>query len=217
MTTIEFYPSEDEFLFDLDVYETACSHWRAKADKAFAHKKAKEFPGALGRQRQRAYFDAARDLLVPVIADSPGVIRVPVPSRDIEGASARLLETAAELRLEIHRELPELAVTGEVNQLDYHGLLSQLIDLQGSYLVVSFSTHGNTAFSFFDAIMTRGYSANHPELLGHSEESVELEFSNGTTLTIDPELFTGGSVTEGRIVKFDLAGVEITIIEAPKD
>lgn len=101
--------------------------------------------------------------------------------------------------------------------LDYSELLTRLIDLQGKHLVASYSVDENLAFSFFDSQLVRGHSANGPDLLGHDAESIELEFANGTILTIDPALFAGGSWTmndNGQVLKFQLAAVHVTLIFA---
>lgn len=54
------------------------------ADRDFAHKAAAGF-GPQGRPRQRAYNDALRDLVTPLMGHPP-VMRVAVPDRD--GAAA---------------------------------------------------------------------------------------------------------------------------------
>lgn len=80
------------FAWDVSAYRSICEEWRAKGDKAFRHKQAKEFPGALGRQRQRAYFDSVRDIMAPVMSESPGVLRIAVPDRNLELGMAQLRE-----------------------------------------------------------------------------------------------------------------------------
>lgn len=88
-TTLRLYPRTVSLGFDLDEYVALVEHWRTEGDRAFAHKTAPEFPGEAGRQRQRAFLDAARDLLAPHLTRRP-VIRIPAPNRSLEGAMDRL-------------------------------------------------------------------------------------------------------------------------------
>lgn len=67
--------------FDVGHYIELCHRWSVRADRYRASKPALDFPGLAGRRRQRAYFDAVRDLAVPLV--SPWrVLRVPVPECD---------------------------------------------------------------------------------------------------------------------------------------
>lgn len=70
--------------FDLNEYRALCQQHSSRADRAFAHREAKAF-GPRGRQRQRAYNDALRDLAAPALGH-PGVIRAPAVHQD--GAAA---------------------------------------------------------------------------------------------------------------------------------
>jgi hypothetical protein len=60
-TTLDLYPPECSLNFDLDGYRNLCDRWCSKADR---YRKGKAAPGfgEAGRQRQRAYNDAQRDL-----------------------------------------------------------------------------------------------------------------------------------------------------------
>ena len=60
-TTLDLYPPECSLNFDLDGYRNLCDRWCSKADR---YRKGKAAPGfgEAGRQRQRAYNDALRDL-----------------------------------------------------------------------------------------------------------------------------------------------------------
>lgn len=89
LSTLDHYDGLD-FAWDVEEYRSICAKWRGRGDKAFRHKQAKEFPGALGRQRQRAYFDSVRDIIAPVVSESPGVLRVAVPERDLQLGLRRL-------------------------------------------------------------------------------------------------------------------------------
>lgn len=101
--------------------------------------------------------------------------------------------------------------------LEYSDLLARLIDLQGKDVVASYSVENNRVFNCFGSQFLRGHDANSPEILGHDGDSVELEFANGTTLTVDPTQFKGGSWTmndNGQVLKFQLAAVQISLIFA---
>jgi hypothetical protein len=89
LETLDLYPPETPLGFDLAGYTTLVKRWAAVGDKGFAHKAAAEFPGAAGRQRQRAYFDALRDLVAPHFGNGP-LIRIPCPDNDYDAAVARL-------------------------------------------------------------------------------------------------------------------------------
>jgi hypothetical protein len=80
LATLKLYPGDVELGYDLDRYKRLCATWRAKSDGYFRSKSARAF-GAGGRQRQRAYFDALRDIAAPAMGYPP-VIRVPAPDRD---------------------------------------------------------------------------------------------------------------------------------------
>jgi hypothetical protein len=89
LTTLRLYPPTMSLGFDIDAYLALVERWRARGDRAFAHKTAPEFPGAGGRQRQRAYLDAVRDLLAPHLTGRP-VIRIAAPDRSLKSAVATL-------------------------------------------------------------------------------------------------------------------------------
>jgi hypothetical protein len=77
LLTLELYPADTPLGFDLDSYKALCRRWRGQADRAFAHRDARGFgPGE--RQRQRAYYDALRDLATPAIGHPP-LIRIEAP------------------------------------------------------------------------------------------------------------------------------------------
>lgn len=80
LLSLSLYPQDQVLGFDLNEYRALCEQHRNKADRAFAHKDAKVF-GARGRQRQRAYNDALRDLAAPALGH-PGVIRAPALDQD---------------------------------------------------------------------------------------------------------------------------------------
>lgn len=42
----------------------------------------------------------------------------------------------------------------------------------------------------------RGHAANHPGLLNHDADSIELEFDNGVLITIDPSRFKVAAIEE---------------------
>jgi len=86
LLTLDRYPVSVPLGFDLDEYRALCREWSPRSDKYRATKAAVGF-GPGGRQRQRAYHDALRDLAAPAMGRPP-VIRVPAPDRD--GAAAYL-------------------------------------------------------------------------------------------------------------------------------
>jgi hypothetical protein len=96
LATFELYPADVPLGFDRDEYIDLLGRWRTRGDKAFAHKTASDFPGTGGRQAQRAYNDALRDLLAPTFTGDP-VIRIPVPDRSLGGAIDRLAAALAAL------------------------------------------------------------------------------------------------------------------------
>lgn len=59
--TLDLYPPDYPVEFDLDRYRDLCDRWSSKADRYRKTKAARGF-GEVGRQRQRAYNDALRDL-----------------------------------------------------------------------------------------------------------------------------------------------------------
>ena len=89
LTTLDLYPEDTVVAFSPADYRATVEMWRSKGDKAFAHKEAAEFPGRLGRQRQRAYLDAFRDLVGSYFGNRP-VVRIAAPDNDYRDAVARL-------------------------------------------------------------------------------------------------------------------------------
>ena len=89
LATLRLYPRTMALGFDFDEYVALVERWRSKGDRAFAHKTAAEFPGEAGRQRQRAYLDAVRDLLAPHFTGRP-VIRIAAPDRSLNTGLATL-------------------------------------------------------------------------------------------------------------------------------
>ena len=85
LRSFTFYPADVPLGFDLGQFVALAQRWAEKGDRAFAHKTAADFPAPGGRQAQRAYNDALRDLLAPTFTGFP-VIRLAVPDRDLTGA-----------------------------------------------------------------------------------------------------------------------------------
>jgi len=96
LETLAHYPSNTRLAFDADAYAALVKRWTARGDRGFAHKEAAEFPGPSGRMRQRAYFDALRDLVAPHFGNGP-LIRVPAPDNDYDAAVTGLREQIAAL------------------------------------------------------------------------------------------------------------------------
>jgi hypothetical protein len=88
LITLDLYPRDIALGFDLDEYRDLCRQWAPKSDRYRASKAATGF-GEGGRQRQRAYHDALRDLAAPAMGRPP-VIRVPAPDRDGVAAYERV-------------------------------------------------------------------------------------------------------------------------------
>lgn len=96
LMTLDLYPSDVPVGFDIDEYRTLCRKWAPRSDRYRATKAAVGF-GDGGRQRQRAYHDALRDLAAPAVGRPP-VIRVPAPDRDGEAAYEQVRDRMAVLR-----------------------------------------------------------------------------------------------------------------------
>lgn len=84
MRTFAHYPRDASLGFDSDEYVDLCRSFCRTADKYRLNKAASGF-GPGGRQRQRAYNDALRDLVIPAMGKPP-LIRIPAP--DGNGAAA---------------------------------------------------------------------------------------------------------------------------------
>jgi hypothetical protein len=80
LLTLEHYPPNTPVGFDLLHYRGLCLRWREQSDNYFRTKEARGF-GVGGRQKQRAYYDALRDLAAPAMG-LPPVIRIAAPTRD---------------------------------------------------------------------------------------------------------------------------------------
>ncbi len=89
LLTLDHYPDGVALGFDPDEYRRLIQRWRVKADAAFAHRTSADFPERGGRQSQRAYNDALRNLLAPVYTGLPA-IRIPVPDSSPSAAFGRL-------------------------------------------------------------------------------------------------------------------------------
>ena len=80
LDSLRLYPPITPLGYDMEDYQRLCARWSPVADRYFASKPAAAF-GPRGRQRQRAYHDALRDLSAPALGFPP-VIRVAAPDRD---------------------------------------------------------------------------------------------------------------------------------------
>lgn len=95
LQTFAHYPQDVSLDFDSDEYVDLCRKYCRTADKYRLDKAASGF-GPGGRQRQRAYNDALRDLVIPAMGKPP-LIRIPAP--DGNGAAAFKRNRARILRL----------------------------------------------------------------------------------------------------------------------
>lgn len=96
LATLDRYPDDVPLGFDIEHYRDLCQEWATRSDRYRASKAAVGF-GDGGRQRQRAYHDALRDLAAPEMGRPP-VVRVAAPDRDGEAAYERVRASLAHLR-----------------------------------------------------------------------------------------------------------------------
>jgi hypothetical protein len=89
LLTFDAYPAATPLGFVESEYRALCGHLHSKADRAFAHRVSADFPFVGGRQAQRAYNDALRDLLAPSFTGYP-VIRIAAPDRNVRAAADAL-------------------------------------------------------------------------------------------------------------------------------
>lgn len=87
LTSLDLYPPDAPVGFDRNYYRELCGEWRTKSDNYRRTKAARGF-GAGGRQRQRAYYDALRDLATPAMGRPP-LIRIDAADRDAVDAYRR--------------------------------------------------------------------------------------------------------------------------------
>jgi hypothetical protein len=87
LTALELYPADVSVGFDLAEHEALCRAWCARTDALDRGLAAKGF-GFGGRQRERAYHDALRDLAVPAMGHPP-VVRIVAVDGDGAAAYAR--------------------------------------------------------------------------------------------------------------------------------
>lgn len=80
LLTLDLYPDELPLGFDLDDYRDLCRRWRHESDGYYRTKEARGF-GVGGRQKQRAYYDALRDIATPAMGHPP-LIRIDAPLRN---------------------------------------------------------------------------------------------------------------------------------------
>jgi hypothetical protein len=80
LTSLDLYPEDVRLGFDVEHYRAICRKLRAKSDGYRAAKGARGF-GPGGRARQRAYYDALRDLATPAMGHPP-LIRIDASQGD---------------------------------------------------------------------------------------------------------------------------------------
>ena len=96
LTTLDLNPADTQLGFDATRYRALCRSENLQADKYRATKEAPAF-GSGGRQRQRACYDALRDLATPAM-DRPPLVRVDAVDRNGEAAFERARPRLAPLR-----------------------------------------------------------------------------------------------------------------------
>jgi hypothetical protein len=87
LTALDLYPADVTVGFDLDEHKELCRAWCAQTDGLDRGLAAKGF-GFGGRQRERAYHDALRDLATPAMGHPP-VVRIAAVDGDGAAAYAR--------------------------------------------------------------------------------------------------------------------------------
>jgi hypothetical protein len=95
LTALDLYRADAAVRFDVDEHKALCREWSARSDGLERGLAAKGF-GFGGRQRERAYHDALRDLATPAMGHPP-VIRI--AAVDGDGAAAYARHRAALLAL----------------------------------------------------------------------------------------------------------------------
>ncbi len=76
--TLDLYPEGVPLGYDIEAYRSWCRRRAPRSDRYRRSKAAVGFGEVAGRQRQRAYHDALRDLATPAMG-FPAVIRVAAP------------------------------------------------------------------------------------------------------------------------------------------
>lgn len=88
LSTLDFYDDLDHSL-DVESYRQLCLRFSTAADRYRAKREASDFPFPGGRTAQRAYFDAAKDLLAPAFGYR--LIRLPAADDElVESLGLRL-------------------------------------------------------------------------------------------------------------------------------
>ncbi|MFF2031112.1 hypothetical protein [Arthrobacter sp. NPDC058192] len=87
LQSLELYPLGVPLGFEKDEYANLCRQLAPRADRYRAAKAATGF-GPGGRRRQRAYYDALRDLVTPAMCPPP-LIRIPILDDDGETTYSR--------------------------------------------------------------------------------------------------------------------------------
>lgn len=87
LTALELYPAGVAVGFDVDEHKQLCREWCDQTDAIARGLAAKAF-GFGGKQRERAYYDALRDLAIPAMGHPP-LIRIAAVDGDGEAAYRR--------------------------------------------------------------------------------------------------------------------------------
>jgi hypothetical protein len=94
LAALELYPADARVGFDVEAHKALCREWAARTDGLERGLAAKGF-GFGGRQRERAYHDALRDLATPAMG-LPPLIRVAAVDSDGAAAYARHRDALSE-------------------------------------------------------------------------------------------------------------------------
>jgi hypothetical protein len=87
LATLDLYPDDVALGFDLATYKQLCKKWQKRSDGYYRTKAARGF-GVGGRQKQRAYYDALRDIAAPAMGRPP-LVRIEAAERDPADAYRR--------------------------------------------------------------------------------------------------------------------------------
>lgn len=101
--------------------------------------------------------------------------------------------------------------------MTYDEVLTKLLGMMGREVVVSYSAGNARVFSFFGSTLVSGLDAPDAEALQRDVESLELQFGNGVSVTLDPSQFKHAEMTSndnGAILKVTFGDATISLTDA---
>lgn len=126
-------------------------------------------------------------------------------------------ESRATILMRLAEADPKVWAKYAPSPMTFSDVLLALLGMVGTELVVSYSSGGATVFSFFSGVLVGGIDAADAEVFGRDAESVELQFSNDVTITLDPAQFKHAEITandNGEILKVTIGRTKISFIAA---